>query len=177
MDIRKLTMPHLELLWNQFPKANVNMGMKSGDEIMMIDRIDGRQMPRTYFSPGKSIPFHCTGLGKILCCSLPDEEVLAMIERAGGLRAYTEDTITDPDKYLEELHKVRIEGVARDRNEYIIGDNCSAVPIYGADGSIVAGISTSALSPTMSVDEIEATIPMLKETASRISGMLGYATV
>ena len=166
LEIRKFAMPYLEMLWSSFPKANINLGMRNGDEIIMVDRIDG-----------KAIPFHCTGLGKVLCSELSEEEVLGMIERAGGLKAYTADTITDSGRLLEELRRVREEEAGRDRNEYILNDNCSAVPIRDGEGRIVAAISASALSPNMTVEEIEGTIPQLRETANRISALLGYQAV
>ena len=174
LEIRKFAMPYLEMLW---PKANINLGMRNGDEIIMVDRIDGNRLPRTYFTPGKVIPFHCTGLGKVLCSELSEEEVLGMIERAGGLKAYTADTITDSGRLLEELRRVREEEAGRDRNEYILNDNCSAVPIRDGEGRIVAAISASALSPNMTEEEIEGTIPQLRETANRISALLGYQAV
>ena len=177
LEIRKFAMPYLEMLWSSFPKANINLGMRNGDEIIMVDRIDGNRLPRTYFTPGKTIPFHCTGLGKVLCSELSEEEVLGMIERAGGLKAYTADTITDSGRLLEELKRVREEEAGRDRNEYILNDNCSAVPIRDGEGRIVAAISASALSPNMTEEEIEGTIPQLRETANRISALLGYQAV
>ena len=143
----------------------------------MVDRIDANQVPRTYFTPGKIVPFHCSGVGKVLVSALSDDEISAMIDRAGGLKAFTPETITDPEVFLREIAKVRLEGVGRDRNEYIPNDNCSAVPIMGADGKIAGAISTSALSSSMSAEEIENTIPELKKTASRISGMLGYTAL
>ena len=177
LEIRKFAMPYLEMLWSSFPKANINLGMRNGDEIIMVDRIDGNRLGRTYFTPGKTIPFHCTGLGKVLCSELSEEEVLGMIERAGGLKAYTADTITDSGRLLEELKRVREEEAGRDRNEYILNDNCSAVPIRDGEGRIVAAISASALSPNMTEEEIEGTIPQLRETANRISALLGYQAV
>ena len=177
LEIRKFAMPYLEMLWSSFQKANINLGMRNGDEIIMVDRIDGNRLPRTYFTPGKVIPFHCTGLGKVLCSELSEEEVLGMIERAGGLKAYTADTITDSGRLLEELKRVREEEAGRDRNEYILNDNCSAVPIRDGEGRIVAAISASALSPNMTEEEIEGTIPQLRETANRISALLGYQAV
>ncbi len=175
-SLRKLTMPYLELLWHSFPKANINMGIKSGDDILIIDRIDGNTLPRTYFTPGKKIPFHCSGLGKVLTCSLSDEEIKAMADRC-GLKQYTPNTIISVDELIKELRHVREERVGRDRNEFIVDDNCSAVPIFNASGTIVAGISVSALNNTMSVEEIEGCIPKLKETADRISGVLGYQSI
>lgn len=175
-SLRKLTMPYLELLWHSFPKANINMGIRNGDDILIIDRIDGNSLPRTYFTPGKKIPFHCTGLGKVLTCTLGNDDIIAMAERC-GLKSYTPDTIVSIDRLMKELEKTRTERVGRDRNEFIVDDNCSAVPIFNQNGDIVAGISVSALSQNMSADEIEACIPKLKETADRISGVLGYQSI
>lgn len=176
LEIRKFAMPYMEIFWSSFQKANVNLGMKNGDDILIIERIEGLSLPRTYFTPGKQIPFHCTGLGKVLCCEMSDEEIERLI-KVKGLKAYTAHTIVDHDKMIEELRKVREEGVGRDRNEFIFGDNCSAVPIRNKAGEIVASISASALSANISEQEIEDLIPRLKETAGRISGMLGYITV
>jgi len=38
-------------------------------------------LPRTYFAPGKTLPFHATSLGKVLTCELPEKELDAMIEK------------------------------------------------------------------------------------------------
>ena len=173
-EIRKVTMPYLELLWNQFPKANVNMAVFHNGEVLMLDRIDTQSTPRTYFTPGRQLPFHCSALGKVLTCSLPEAQLDRLIAEK-GLTKYTEQTITDPIKLKDELVKVKKEGVARDRNEFINDDNCSAVPIYGRHGEIIAGISVSALTSNMRVEEIEAAIPRLKDTASKISYMMGFS--
>jgi DNA-binding IclR family transcriptional regulator len=174
-EIRKVTMPYLELLWNQFPKANVNMAVFYNGEVLMLDRIDTQSTPRTYFTPGRQLPFHCSALGKVLTSELSEAE-LDQIIKEKGLPKYTEKTITDPVAFKQELAKVRSEGVARDRNEFIDGDNCSAVPVRGRDGRVIAGISVSALTSNMSVEEIEGAIPRLKDTASKISYMMGYTT-
>ncbi len=171
--LRKIAMPYLELLWHSFPKANINLGIRNGDDILIIDRIDGNSIPRTYFTPGKKIPFHASGLGKVLTCSLSDDEIMGMASRC-GLRKYTSETITDVSRLIEELRRTEKERVGRDRGEFILDDNCSAVPVYDGDGKIIAGISASSLVQNMSASEIEAAIPGLRDTADRISGILGY---
>ncbi|NLZ76470.1 MAG: IclR family transcriptional regulator [Spirochaetales bacterium] len=175
LDIRRVTMPYLELLWNRFPRANVNMAVYYNGEILMLDRIDTQSTPRTYFTPGRQIPFHCTALGKVLVSDLSEEELDELIAEK-GLSRYTERTITDVEKFKREIKKVRSEGVGRDRNEFIEGDNCTAVPIRGRDDRIVAAISLSALTSNMSVEEIEGSIPHLLDTAAKISYMMGCTT-
>jgi len=173
IEIRKICMPYLELLWNFFPKANANMAVYYQQDVLVIDRIDSLSLPRTYFTPGRTLPFHCTGLGKILTCTLEENEIDQLIKDK-GLKQYTLQTITTPEGIKEELYKVRSEQVARDRNEFISGDNCSAVPIYGRGNKIIAGLSISALQPYMSSEEVEAAIPKLRETAMKISYTMGF---
>ena len=176
IEIRKVCMPYMELLWNQFPKANVNMGVYYQMDVLVIDRIDSQTVPRTYFTPGRTLPFHCTGIGKVLTCSLREEEIDTLIKEK-GLKQYTPYTITTKEGVKEELKKVNLERIGRDRNEFISGDNCSAVPIYGRGGAIIAALSVSALEPYMSAAEVEAAVPKLRETAMKISYTMGFNEV
>jgi DNA-binding IclR family transcriptional regulator len=173
LDIRKLTMPYMELLWNQYPKSNINMAVYHDGDILVVDRIDSVNIPRTYFTPGKTVPFHCTGLGKILTCELEDAELDKLIAQK-GLKGFTSKTITAPELLKQELAQVRAEHLARDREEYILKDNCNAVPIFNNEGKIIAAISLTAFESYMSVQEIEDTIPALRNTAQRISSLAGY---
>jgi DNA-binding IclR family transcriptional regulator len=173
LDIRKLTMPYMELLWNQYPKANLNMAVFYEGDILVIHRLDSVSIPRTYFTPGKTIPFHCTGLGKILTCELSKAELDALIAQK-GLKGFTEKTITDSKVLKQELARVRSEHLARDREEYILKDNCNAVPIRDSEGKIIAAISISAFETYMPVEELEAAIPALRNTAQRISFLAGF---
>ena len=173
LEIRKLTMPYMELLWSQYPKANLNMAVFYGGEVLAVDRIDSLSIPRTYFTPGKALPFHCTALGKILTCELAEAELNALLD-GHELKSFTANTITDPGALKLELQKVQREQIARDRNEYLLNDNCNAVPIRDRTGNIVAAISLSAFENYLTVQEVENTIPALQETARKISYMAGY---
>lgn len=173
LEIRKLTMPYMEMLWSQYPKANLNMAVFYSGEVLTVDRIDSLSIPRTYFTPGKALPFHCTALGKVLTSELPEAELNSLLARH-ELKSFTAHTITDPEVFRLELQRVRREQVARDRNEYLLNDNCNAVPIRDRTGNIVAAISLSAFENYLSVEEVENTIPALQETARKISYMAGY---
>jgi DNA-binding IclR family transcriptional regulator len=174
IEMRKVILPCLELLWNQFPKANLNLALYYQGDIVVVDRIDSVNLPRTYSAPGKTLPFHCTGLGKILTSELPEAELDALIARQ-GLKAYTPATIVDPARFKEELAKVRREGIARDRAEFIPNDNCNAVAVRDSSRRIIAAISLSAFESYMPVEEVEATIEALIATARRISDFMGFS--
>jgi len=173
LSIRKFAMPYMEMLWNQYHKSNINLAIYYENEVLLIDRLYSLNIPRTYFTPGKIVPFHCTGLGKILTCELSEAELDKLIAKK-GLKSFTSKTITDPAALKDELARVKVEHLARDRGEYIIDDNCNAVPIRNQEGKIVAAISLTAFESYMPVQEIEATIPTLRNTAQRISSAMGY---
>jgi DNA-binding IclR family transcriptional regulator len=173
LEIRKLTMPYLELLWNQYPRANINMAVYHEGDILVVDRIDSQDIPRTYFTPGKTVPFHCTGLGKILTCELSEPDLDALIAQK-GLKSFTGKTITRAGILKKELARVRADELARDREEYLLKDNCNAVPIRNNDGKIIAAISISAFESYMPAEEIEAAVPALRNTAQRVSYLAGF---
>lgn len=173
LDIRKIAMPYLELLWSQVQNANINLAVFNSSEIVVIDRIDSQNLPRTYFTPGKTLPFHCTALGKILTCELSETELNNLIKRK-GLKSFTDSTITEPETLKNELARVRKEQLARDRNEFILNDNCNAAPIRDKNGKIVAGISISAFENYMSAEEVEDTKNILYDTARKISDAMGF---
>lgn len=173
MEIRRVVTPFLEMLRQRFPKANLNLAVLYEGDVVVIDRVDSVSLPRTYFAPGKTVPFHATSLGKALACELPETEIDALIARK-GLKAYTPTTIVDPAALKDELAKVRLEHVARDRAEFIPNDNCDAVPLRDASGAVVAAISLSAFDSYMTEREIEDAIPILMETGRNISYYLGY---
>jgi DNA-binding IclR family transcriptional regulator len=175
LNIRKFTMPYMELLWNQYPRADVNMAVYYGGEILVVDRIDSVNIPRTYFTPGKTVPFHCTALGKMLTCELPESELNDLIART-GLKSYTHKTITDPGKLKKELARVRKEQIARDRQEHILNDNCNAAPIRNSGGKIIAAISIAAFENCMTEDEMEKTFPVLQNLVQKISELAASHT-
>ncbi len=175
LEIRRVVMPFLEMLRQRYPKANLNLGVLYQGDVIVIDRIDSMSLPRTYFAPGKSLPFHATGMGKSLTCELPEEELDALIEKK-GLKAYTPSTITSPEALKKVLAKVRKERASNDREEFIPNDNCNAVPLRDVSGAIIAAISISAFDSYMSVKELDDALPVLAETGRNISYYMGYNT-
>lgn len=175
MPLRNAATPYMELLWNMFPYASFNLAIFDNNEVFLIDRVDSKNLPRIYLHPGRTLPFHCTAVGKILTCNLSDKEI-DMLIKIKGMEKFTENTITTTEAIKKELSKVREKHIAYDRNEHIIGDNCVAVPIYSKDGNTIAALSVAALEAHMSFEEVEQTIPKLQETALKISYFLGCNT-
>ncbi|WP_282706732.1 IclR family transcriptional regulator, partial [Glycomyces tenuis] len=93
---------------------------------------------------GMSLALHCTSIGKAVLASLPDEEVRKVARRTGMPRR-TPNTITDPDRLLDELATVRARGWAEDHEENEIGVCASGAAVVDHTGEVIGGISAVAL--------------------------------
>ncbi|MFE1177515.1 IclR family transcriptional regulator [Streptomyces sp. NPDC058773] len=107
-------------------------------ETVHLARLDGtevvhlatRQSPhhlRPFARAGRRLPAHSTALGKALLATYTDEQVRAMLPPA--LPRLTEHTLTDRERLIEELHSVREQGYAVDREENTPGLRCFGVAI------------------------------------------------
>lgn len=85
---------------------------------------------------------HCTAQGKVLLAHMNAAD-LQWIYEPGVLSSRTPNTITDPERLLAELEKVRMLGYAIDAEESIPGLACIAAPIMNPMGECVAAISVS----------------------------------
>ena len=60
---------------------------------------------------------HCTGIGKAFLAFLSEEEIDRIISKA-GLPGFTESTITERAKLIDELREIRVNGYAIDNEEH-----------------------------------------------------------
>ncbi len=125
---------------------------------------------------GTSAPMYCTGIGKLFLAHKTEEETDRIIKGYGGLKAYTEKTITDREQLREELLKVRKQGYALDWEEREDFARCIAAPVYDYTGRIAAGISITGPAYRIGEDYVKQNLPVLKDTARKISRALGCET-
>lgn len=132
----------------------IHVGTLDAGRVVYVDRIEGaRGVEIPVSNVGASLPAHCTGVGKVLLAHLDPGQVDAILDRHGMDRR-TPATIVDRDALYAELHRVRRDGVAYDREEVVAGLSCVAAPVHDADGVVVAAMSVSA--PTVRFAESEA---------------------
>jgi len=88
---------------------------------------------------GVRLPMHCTASGKALLSEKPDKEINEIID-SNALEAWTESTITSRAKLLDEIHRIRKQGVAFDDEERISGLRGIGVPIK-KKGSLIGTLA------------------------------------
>src|SRR5215470_17434556 len=117
-----------------------NIGTLVNGEVVYLDRVEAEHWPlRLHYAIGSRVPLHCSAIGKLylaLAASARRRRLLQSLE----LRRFTGSTITDSARLDAELRQIRKEQVSFDRQEYLVGVVCMAVPVTGKNGEMLAAL-------------------------------------
>lgn len=106
----------------------VQLARLDGLDNVYIAISESPQPMRLASSVGLRLPSHATGIGKALLSQLSSEELDRRLAGA-QLTSFTPRTISDPQKLVEVVDRVRIDGYGEDNEEYQLGCRCVAVPL------------------------------------------------
>ncbi len=171
IDLKDVARPILEDLMRS-TRQTVFLGIRSGDRVSIIDTVESTEDLKITAHIGARIPLMVGATGKVFMASLPENEVRQLM-RSIGLRQNTEKSITDPDRYLEEIRKVRKLGYALDHGEYLQGVKAVAAPI-NATGRQMCAIWVVGFSRSMRTEEMTAMAVETRGAAEAISQMLDH---
>jgi DNA-binding IclR family transcriptional regulator len=118
-------------------RCRVRLGVLQELEVAYIEKQPGPR-PVSVFMPAATLPLHPTALGRALLAFAPASLVEMTILR--GLRAFTPQTVTAPDRFRRALAVVRLTRVAVTRFELEATTCGVAVPVFGAGGEVLAAI-------------------------------------
>jgi IclR family transcriptional regulator, KDG regulon repressor len=170
--LTKVARPYLEELVKETGET-VHFALLDNDEVVYIDKVDGRQAVLMASRIGARMPIHCTALGKALLSGKPESEWQRYVA-VKGLPARTPHTITDPEDFYRELGCVRERSYAVDNLENEDGIRCIAAQVKDSRGKVVAAISISGWILTMTPERVAQLVPTISNAASQISNTLGY---
>jgi IclR family transcriptional regulator, acetate operon repressor len=156
--------PQLTGLVDKFGETT-NMAMLEGDACVYVAQVPSPQSMRMFTELGRVVMLHSTGVGKAILSTLPDEEVLALVNRT-GMPPRTEHTITSPAALLADLARIRDVGYAIDDGEQELGVRCVAVPVPGLP--FKAALSVSGPSSRVSLDQVELIVPDIQAVARQL---------
>jgi DNA-binding IclR family transcriptional regulator len=107
-------------------------------EMMYVAQVESRQALRYVVDMYEWLPLHAGAGGLGILAFLNERTWQKVIDR--GLTAYTDRTITDPGRLLEQLREIRSSGHVVFRGGRISGAVGIAAPVYGALGEVVADV-------------------------------------
>ncbi len=171
LDLRAAAHPHLQALV-EHTRETASLSVFGGEQAQTVDFVPSPRTVASVVQLGRPSLVHCTSVGKVLLAHQPE----AVRERAigGPLTRFTPRTIVTSAALRAELARVRELGFATAEEEREPELNAIAVPVYGAQGRVVAALGVQG--PAHRFDRaamMHHALPLLRDEAAALSRELG----
>ena len=168
-DLLQLARPFLRELADRC-RDTVCLIAPDGDDALCVETAPGPDgLLLVHQQVGARVPLHTSAAGKLLLLNFSN------LDRRGQT-AVTPRTITGREALLEELERTRARGYGLEYEERELGARTVSAPVRDFTGQIAAGLSMSAPTARMSARRVEDLVPLLLETAGRLSRILACDT-
>lgn len=148
-----------------------NIGTLLNGEVVYLDRVEAEDWPlRLHYTSGSRVPLHCSAIGKLYLALAPSPRRKRLLQSL-DLRRFTDRTITEGSKLDAELRQIRKEQVSFDREEYLAGVICIAVPVTGKNGEMLAALAIQAPQARMNEQAARKHLPLLRRAAEELAEM------
>jgi len=173
LKLSDLARPHLERLMQE-KKEGVNLAIQDGDFVVYLEHIRSDfSMLQLFTRPGARVPLYCTGVGKAFLSRWSEEDVRAYLART-ETTPNTVHTLTDPDRILKELARIRAQGFSVDDEEMEEGVRCVAALVLNHRGEAEAAVSISGAATRIVAERLPAYGASVRACAFAISRELGF---
>jgi len=172
IDILSIARPYIEELMEKVNEV-VHLVLLEDEEIIYIDKVESHNTIRMHSNIGKRSPAYSTSVGKAIMAYL-NEDRIKEIWNNSDIKKHTEHTITDFDKFIEELEGIRKIHYAIDDQENELGVRCIGAPIFNHKSEPIAAISISGPTSRVTRESVEKTAKWVIKYAKLISKELGY---
>ncbi|MFN8450372.1 MAG: IclR family transcriptional regulator [Anaerolineae bacterium] len=149
----------------------VHLCVLDGSATVLVQKVKGTQLVAVDFQIGDRSPLHCTSIGKGLLAYQDARYIEEII--AAGLPPMARNTITEPDRFRAEMHRVRAQGYAVDDHEFDDTMRCIAAPIFERDGRVQMGISISGPDSRFTFDKLDELRQAMVDATWELSERLG----
>jgi IclR family KDG regulon transcriptional repressor len=128
-DVRGAARKPMEHLAEEIEET-VFLGVLNGDHVTILDMVESKRELKITAPSGTRLPLLAGATGKVFLATMDTGRAMEVINSL-GLTPYTPNSITDVDRYMEEIEEVRERGFATDDEEYIRGVRAVACPLEG----------------------------------------------
>ncbi len=169
LGVWEIARPHLEALVLRTGESS-SMAQLDGSDIVYVARVAVPKIIALRVDIGTRFPAHRTSQGKVLLAALPDAQVAGVL--AEPSRSGLPDVPEWPLANLQrELTRVRAQGWALADEELAPGVRSVAAPVRDGSGEVRAAMNVTVHAAETSTEHLlEVHLPLLLETASRVSG-------
>jgi IclR family KDG regulon transcriptional repressor len=166
VPLRKVARRHMEWLVEEIGD-NAFLGIRKGDHTLILDVVESNRELKITSPSGAMIPLSAGATGKLFLAYMDEKSALRYL-KTGGLLKYTKNTITDLERYLQEIREVRKKGFATDYEEYLQGVRAVAARIE-TEEPLLAAIWVVGFSSSLADDKMRFVIESTLAAANAIS--------
>ena len=171
-DLVSIARPFLEHLANLLDET-IFLGVREYDSVKILEVVEAKKDIKISSPIGTKLPINAGATGKIFLSIMNNEDIVALLNER-GLPEYTETSITDISKYIEEIEKTRRLGYSLEMGEYLKGVASAGTLIY-QDRKPVGAIWFVGFFNSMVEERLNNIIRNLKQTAEQISARLSFS--
>jgi len=154
-------------------KESVHLGTFYNKKVYVVDQVRSNKNYSMPAKLGMIEPTHASALGKCIFAYRTEDFVIKYIKNY-DMQAFTEYTITDIEKLLQHLAKIRHQGYAVDDQELKMGVRCIATPVLNSNSEVNFSVGISGPAGDFISDRVTKFAGILKTTCMEISMELGY---
>ena len=157
--------------------ATILLGVKMEDQLVYVDKREGRGMVRISSDIGWRRPLHYGMLGMVLMAYLEPKDVRRIIKKY-PLEAHTPFSITDEDAFSLRLGKISEQGYVLEKEEAVEGVNGIAAPVRDYSRRVVAALGIALPIGQRSLNkDIDHIVDLVRRVCEDISSDLGYLKI
>lgn len=172
LDVRQLAAAHLKELRQQTGET-VTLAVPVNNEIVFVDRFDGRRSIRFYCDIGRRLPLHKGAAAKAVLAAMPDDEFVAYFQRleANGSGQASQELV---EKLSSERQEILKTGFSYSNEDVDAGVVAVGAAILNHLGRPVAGFAVATLSQSFAMHNLTEVGHHVVNTAAAISALLGH---
>jgi DNA-binding IclR family transcriptional regulator len=142
------------------------------NQVVWLEALHARTILNFGIQPGAVMDFHASAHGKVALAFGPE----GLMERclAADLKAWTPQTICSPSALRRAVARVRSSGWATAPNQYMLGVNGLAAPIFNHAGDYVGAVAIGGSIQYIPASPPQEQLRAVTQTAERISRKLGW---
>lgn len=171
MPLPQVVQPLLDQLSDDLGESSY-VSILDGVDVVYVALASVRKVLSVSLMLGSRLPAFCTSTGRVLLASMPESTVRQLLA-ASSLERRTPRTLTDPDKIISELARIRGNGYALIDQEFEIGLRSIGVPLLNARGETLAAMNIAVPAIQNNADKlVELYLPAMLRVQTELRGVL-----
>lgn len=151
----------------------VHVAVRDGRNVVYIAKVDSTRAVRMVSAVGRTLPAHCTAVGKALLAGLSEVELLRLYPDDTQLVAFTERSITSAARLRAHIRETAARGLSVDECESNLDVCCLAASVRDHLDRVVAAMSISVPANRWTAENRAGWERLLVEGARELSKQLG----